>query len=99
MSDIIIFNHIKSTYKCVNTMSTNLALGLSILKKNTSQVNKSKTDINSSSKTNNENLESKSIIEYLNINNIENKTLDNKFKYGFMMLMNQNLQWINFIIL
>jgi hypothetical protein len=58
-------------------MSTNLALGLSILKKNTNQQQNQDTDNTIS------NTEVTSITEYLNLNNIENKKLDNKFTVWF----------------
>jgi hypothetical protein len=58
-------------------MSTNLALGLSILKKNTNQ-QQNQDNNNTISNT-----EVTSITEYLTLNNIENKKLDNKFTVWF----------------
>jgi hypothetical protein len=58
-------------------MSTNLALGLSILKKNTNQQQNQDNDNTVS------NTEVTSITEYLTLNNIENKKLDNKFTVWF----------------
>jgi hypothetical protein len=56
-------------------MTTNLALGLSILKKNTSQTHQQEE--------NSENASQLSITDYLKLHNIENKHLDNKFTVWF----------------
>jgi hypothetical protein len=60
-------------------MSSNLALGLSILKKNTSQTQEHQQEENETL----QNSQITSITEYLKLNNIDNKTLDNKFTVWF----------------